>query len=155
MTAGLSREEKVQRKRLFGKFSEGFRSLRPYRWKSLGLNLLEIPVTTMPLLKLPIHLSYVLYLGSYSPTLAMSYFKFSIGLCRLFGVEPSILLHPLDFLGVEDDADLGFFPAMNMPASTKLAIAADVIDYLHRRYEITPMIEQAQRLNGRLEARSS
>ena len=31
-----------------------------------------------------------------------------------------MLLHPLDFLGAEDDRDLGFFPGMSMPVDKKL-----------------------------------
>ena len=38
------------------------------------------------------------------------------------------MLHPLDFLGKEDDAELGFFPAMDMPAREKL----DLMDRLFR-----------------------
>ena len=143
MTSGLDKEARAQRKRLFGRFSEGFRRLRPYRWNTLGLDLLELPVTTMPVFKLPIHLSYILYLGQYSRWLAMAYFRFAIAMCRLFRVEPSILLHPLDFLGADDDADLGFFPGMKMPAREKLDIVAAALDYLHRRFQVVPMIEHA------------
>ncbi len=33
-------------------------------------------------------------------------------MCRLRGVEPSVLLHPLDFLGANDIDSLAFFPGM-------------------------------------------
>ena len=77
-TSSLSREELADRKQLFGKFSEGFRSLRPYLWKDLERPLIEIPVTTMPLAKVPIHLSYLLYLGQYSPAVAAAYFRLAL-----------------------------------------------------------------------------
>ncbi|MCX7664243.1 MAG: polysaccharide deacetylase family protein, partial [Gemmataceae bacterium] len=70
---GLSDEERQKRSQLFGKFSEGFRPLKPYRWGPEAQHLLEIPVTTMPLFKIPIHLSYLLYLGGMSPLLARFY----------------------------------------------------------------------------------
>jgi hypothetical protein len=149
MKSGLDKEARAVRKRLFGSFSEGFRPLRTYRWKSFGLQLLEIPVTTMPVFKVPIHLSYILYLGQWSPLLAMSYFRFSMAMCRLFRVEPSILLHPLDFMGADDDADLGFFPAMNMRSRKKLDIVAEALDYLRNQFEVVPMMDHAARHNTR------
>ena len=149
MKSGLDKEARAVRKRLFGSFSEGFRPLRTYRWKSFGLQLLEIPVTTMPVFKVPIHLSYILYLGQWSPLLAMSYFRFSMAMCRLFRVEPSILLHPLDFMGADDDADLGFFPGMNMRSRKKLDIVAEALDYLRNQFEVVPMMDHAARHNTR------
>ena len=145
MRSGLNRAERAKRKQLFGKLSEGFRPLRAYRWRTYGLDLLEIPVTTMPVFKLPIHLSYVLYLAQYSRILSQVYFRFALVMCRMLRVEPSILLHPLDFLGVEDDSELGFFPCMNMPAQKKLNIVADALDYLRRHFHVVPMRTHAQK----------
>lgn len=151
-TSNLSREEMSDRKQLFGRFSEGFRSLRPYLWQGLDRPLLEIPVTTMPLAKLPIHLSYLLYLGQYSSPLAAAYFRVSLLLCRLTGVEPSILLHPLDFLGGDDERDLSFFPAMGLPAAKKLAIADRALDQLAASFEIVTMSQHAAAIRQRMGA---
>ncbi len=145
MTADLSKEELEQRDQLFGKFSEGFKTLRPYRLPGESIDLVEIPVTTMPVFKVPIHLSYVLYLGQFSPLLAMSYFRFAVMMCRITNVEPSLLLHPLDFLGKEDESDLGFFPAMNMESETKLELAGKVIDYYASNFSVGTMMEHAER----------
>jgi peptidoglycan-N-acetylglucosamine deacetylase len=142
--SNLSGGEREQRKQLFGKFSEGFRPLRAYHWPGLPRELVEIPVTTMPLFKLPIHLSYLLYLAQYSERLAIAYFRFALALCDWRGVEPSILLHPLDFLGGDDDGDLSFFPAMNVPAARKAKLAAKVLDLLMQRRRVVTMREHAQ-----------
>lgn len=139
LSTNLSREERAERKQLFGKFAEGFRSLRPYFWPGLERPLLEIPVTTMPLLKLPIHVSYLLYLGQFSPALAAAYFRTALALCRLVRVEPSILLHPLDFLGADDDQDLSFFPAMKLHSSRKIALVEHALDCLAHHFRIVPM----------------
>jgi hypothetical protein len=144
-TARLDGAERNRRKALFGKFTEGFRPLRPYRWSSLQLPLIEIPVTTMPVFRVPIHLSYVLYLARFSRHLAVSYFRWALRLCRLFRVQPSILLHPLDFLGQEDDQDLSFFPAMDLTRQYKLDVAAKVFADLIRHFEVVTMREHAQR----------
>lgn len=152
-TSSLSREEMADRKQLFGKFSEGFRSLKPYVWREFSRPLIEIPVTTMPILKLPIHVSYLLYLGQYSPALAAFYFRLALTLCRVMRVEPSILLHPLDFLGCDDVSELSFFPAMGLPAARKLAIAERAIDQLAASYEIVTMEQHAAAIRRRLGVR--
>ena len=144
MSSDLDREELKQRKMLFGKFSEGFRTLRPHRLRDEQSRIVRIPVTTMPILKIPIHLSYVLYLGQRSPLLAKSYFRFAMTMCRLARVQPSLLLHPLDFLGADDDGDLAFFPAMGMDLSRKLKLAGEILDIYRSRYNVVPMLEHAR-----------
>jgi peptidoglycan-N-acetylglucosamine deacetylase len=148
MTAKLSAEEKKQRAKLFGKVEDGLRPLKPYRWKTAAGSLLEIPVTTLPLAKVPIHLSYLLYLGRFSQTAAQTYIRSALWLCDQARTEPSILLHPLDFLGCDDDADLSFFPAMDKPAAWKLDLAAEVFDALTRRFRVLPMHQYADTLDG-------
>ncbi len=143
-TANLSREERAERKQLFGNFREGFRPLRPYLWKNLPGEVLEIPVTTMPLLKIPIHVSYLLYLAQFSRPLALLYCRMAFSLCRVFRVEPSLLLHPLDFMGCDDDNDLAFFPAMRNPAEEKIDFVCQVLDLMQRQFEIIPMAEHAK-----------
>jgi hypothetical protein len=94
MHSSLSKDELNTRKQLFGKFSEGFRPLKPYRWRTDAGELIEIPVTTMPIFKVPIHASYILYLSCYSQLLAFTYLRMALLLCKLTGTPPSILLHP-------------------------------------------------------------
>ena len=142
--SNLNGGEREQRKQLFGRFSEGFRPLRPYRWPGIEPALVELPVTTMPFLKLPIHLSYLLYLAQYSDRVAMAYFRFALALCDRSGVEPSLLLHPLDFLGGDDDQDLSFFPAMQSSAASKLRLAASALDLLAANRRIVTMREHAR-----------
>lgn len=140
---GLSDEERRQRAQLFGKFSEGFRPLKPYTWHTPAGPLLEIPVTTMPVFKVPIHLSYMLYLAGFSRWLARAYLRFTVMMCRVTRTEPSFLLHPLDFLGCDDTERLSFFPAMKRPAAAKLAFVAEVFDALTRAFTVVPMGEHA------------
>ncbi len=75
MTAKLTPEERERRKELFGTFADGLRPLRTYRWNiGAGRSLVEIPVTTFPLLKMPIHFSYVLYLATLAPGACVAVF---------------------------------------------------------------------------------
>jgi peptidoglycan-N-acetylglucosamine deacetylase len=139
MTSRLPAEEKRRRKLLFGTFREGFRPLKPYRWQTESGPLLEIPVTTMPLVRLPIHMSYLLYLGSFAPDLALLYFRSALRLCRITGTPPSLLLHPLDFLGCDDTQELSFFPAMRLPSEQKIALVDRAIRLLTKNHNIVAL----------------
>lgn len=132
--SNLSAEEKEERKALFGNFSDAFRPVKPYRWQLGDDTLLELPVTTMPLLKTPVHFSYLLYLSGYSRTIARTYFRCALAMCRITGTQPSLLLHPLDFLGEDDDSDLGFFPGMNQQSGPKLDFMSVLFDDLLTRF---------------------
>jgi hypothetical protein len=155
MHSSLSKAELKTRKQLFGKFTEGFRPLKPYRWRTDAGELIEIPVTTMPIFKVPIHASYILYLSCYSELLAMAYLRTALWLCKVTGVQPSILLHPLDFLGGDDEKDLSFFPAMNLPGAKKMAIMDRILTLLTAQYQVVPMRDHAKRIEQMPKLRSS
>jgi peptidoglycan-N-acetylglucosamine deacetylase len=144
MTTKLSKAEKEKRKALFGSFKDGFQPLKPYRWDMAERQLIEIPVSTMPIFKIPIHFSYVLYLSVFSRSLALFYFRLALGLCRLTGTQPSLLLHPLDFLGCEDVPELSFFPGMSLPSRTKLETLSQAIALLTRNFRVVSMEKHAQ-----------
>lgn len=144
MTAKMEAEEKRKRRALFGKFSDGFQSLKPYLWRVDDATLLEIPVTTMPIFKAPAHVSYLLYLSSFSTTLALGYFRTFIELCRWTKTEPSLLLHPLDFLGVDDTSDLSFFPAMRLASEKKLHVVSEALKLMTKYYTVVSMREHAR-----------
>jgi peptidoglycan-N-acetylglucosamine deacetylase len=146
MATRMTPEEREKRKALFGGFRDGLRPIDPYLWQVGEGRLMEIPVTTMPFFKVPIHVSYALYLSVVSPALADVYFRTALWLCRLTGTQPSILLHPLDFLGREDAPELGFFPAMGLPAEKKLALVDRVLARLAHHYRIVPLGVHAREL---------
>jgi len=105
-------------------------------------------VTTWPVLKLPLHMSYLHALGARSDALALHYLRLGLTLCRRAGIQPSFLLHPTDFLGAEDAPALGFFPGMQRSAASKLALVERVLDELRARYAIGPVGEHARRVEG-------
>lgn len=139
----LSDEQLKERDMLFGNFLDGFKSNRPHFVRANQGTMLEIPVTTMPVLRVPIHLSYVLYIACVSPALAISYFKTALALCRATGTSPSILLHPLDFLTMHECPELAFFPAMSLDRETKERVVRESIAALRDSFEIVPMRELA------------
>ena len=146
MTARLTPQERAERRKLFGGFAEGLRPVRPYRWKVDDATLLEIPVTTMPFLRIPMHLSYILYVASVSPALARAYFSTALHLCRWVGMGPSILLHPLDFLGGDDIRELSFFPAMGMPGRWKMELVSELLAQFSSHFDVLPVGAHAEAL---------
>jgi hypothetical protein len=145
----LTPEERKQRQALFGTLADAMRPVKPFTWAVEGTQLLEIPVTTMPVIRLPFHMSYLIYLGGYSLVAMRAYWRLALGLCRLTGTEPSILLHPLDFLGREDGVGLEFFPGMSLPVDRKLAIVDEILKSLAEHYTIVNMREHAHAINHR------
>ena len=148
MTASLTERAREDRSNLFGSVRDGLRPVKAYHWRLRTGTLLEIPVTTFPVVRVPFHLSYVLYLSTFSPLAARAYFRSAVTACRATGVQPSLLLHPLDFLGGDDVAGLDFFPAMKMPGAVKLArVRAYLGDYA-RVFDVLPMGEHARALES-------
>jgi peptidoglycan/xylan/chitin deacetylase (PgdA/CDA1 family) len=139
----MTAAEKEKRKQLFGKFSDGFQPLKPYRWQIGERSLVEIPVTTMPLFKTPIHASYVIYLSTFSKPLARAYWKTALEMCRATGTQLSLLLHPLDFLSGDDAPELKFFPAMNLPLEKKMEFVGEILEMFAKSFSITNVRSQA------------
>lgn len=148
-TARLDDEQRQERGQLFGSMRDGMRPVGPYHWAVGDRTLLELPVTTMPLVKVPIHVSYLLYVSAYSPALARAYFATAMYACRIAGIGPSILLHPLDFLAADDVDALAFFPGMALPLQRKLETVAAGLDLLTRHFDVRPVGEHAAELERR------
>ncbi len=148
-SAALTADQRAERAHLFGSARDGLRPLKPYEWQIGSQRLLEIPVTTLPFARVPIHLSYVLYLAGVSDLLALQYFKRSLQVCRAAGVDPSLLLHPLDFLGADDVDSLRFFPGMDMSGAHKREIVWRCLDELTSQFRVVPIREHATSIRNR------
>jgi hypothetical protein len=152
-TTNLTKEKKYQRKKLFGNFKDGLKPVKPYIWHlSTGKHLLEIPVTTIPIIKSPFHLSYLLYLSRFSDSLMIFYLKLAIYFCKLSDITPSYLLHPLDLIGGDKLKELSFFPAMDLSSKRKAHVFNKVIDQLTKHFHFVNMSTLAKHLlaNGNL-----
>ena len=149
-TSKLTASERKERKELFGRFSDGFMKLKPYflKFKKNG-RLLEIPVTTMPLFRIPIHMTYLMYLSALSQQLMFFYLKFTIYLCKLTKTSPNFLIHPTDLLGADMINDMDFFPGMKIPSHEKSEIFKKVIKIFGRHFTLTTLGEYATGLSGK------
>ncbi len=143
LTAKLTAEEREQRGKLFGSFGNGFRPLRPHTWSSPRGPIVEVPVTTIPIIRTPFHLSYLVYLSTFSKRLSSLYLSLALAACRMSGVAPSFLLHPLDFLGPEEAPELAFFPGMSLSLAHKLDVADSALRSIEHHFQLKPMRDHA------------
>ncbi len=148
--SNLTKEERESRKELFGSFKEGFYSVKPFFWNlKNSQKIMEIPVTTIPFFKIPFHLSYILYISSYSKWLMKVYLSFAIFMFKITGSQPSYLLHPLDLISDDKVPQLAFFPGMNIPTERKIEVFKYVIQKLKRNFEILPMLQFANKYSNK------
>ena len=119
---------------LFGGFGRVKAPNTPFRWRGGGI--VELPVTTMPLLRVPVHGAYLLQLHQISPKLARGYFRTALRLCRARNVSPSLLLHPTDVLSGAEAPGMEFFPGMAVPGREKVALLGWVLSLLRKDFEV-------------------
>lgn len=154
----LTKAEREDRKALFGSLWDVALPNKPFTWKapccgegatqSPAVQLTELPVTVFPLLRVPIHASYVIYLSGYSVPLAKAYITAALAFCKLTGTQPSLLLHPLDLLDGKDAPGLEFFPGMTMPLGKKREMLDFILDAFNRQYTMVGLAEHAESIKG-------
>jgi hypothetical protein len=124
---------------LYGSLKDCGQPLKPFCWTLSKGAMIEIPVTTLPLLRLPFHGTYLNYLAGFSPAVARGYFKTALGLCRLRGVSPSFLLHATDFLGGDDVSGLEYLPGMQRSGAEKIAFMTAVLETYRQTFHVQPI----------------
>ncbi len=139
-SAKLTDEEKDKLKNLYGNFAEGFRSINPYFWNIGGSKKIrEIPVSTFPIIKTPIHFSYLFYLANFSEKLMYFYLRNAIFFSKITKSELNFLLHPTDLLGSDLVPELSFFPGMEIPSGKKEEIFRKILKILSSNFRLVNM----------------
>jgi len=143
-TQSRGRPPDTEQQGLYGGWKDAVRPLRPYYWQLDSAQLLEIPVTTFPGLRTPVHFTYLLFLLEKSRVLARLYFQAALAACAFAGVSPSLLLHPLDFLGGEEVPALRFFPGMKLPGAQKTEFVEEALAEMSERFTLCTMAEHSR-----------
>lgn len=138
-TAQLKEEQKRERAILFGGLRDGLRPCKPFYWQINEGRILEVPVTTVPFLKIPFHLSYLNFVGRHSEILMSHYMDMAIMFCLVSGTEPSFLLHPLDLLSADHVPELKFFPGMDLPGEKKREYFETALRKLGDHFQLVSM----------------
>ncbi|MEM9644637.1 MAG: polysaccharide deacetylase family protein [Planctomycetota bacterium] len=146
MKTDLRGEQLEKAKKLYGGFSSLRQPNRPFKRHLHDSSIWEMPVTVMPFARFPIHMSYVCYLASFSSVAAKTYFNAALSFCRWTKTSPSLLLHPPDFMGKEDDADLAHLPGIKMKRNEKLAFMRWALSRLATQFDVQCMIDQLKTL---------
>jgi len=144
-TTRVTKDARRRLARVGGTLSDAFRPARPFRWRTATGPLLEIPVSTFPILRFPLHASYLQCLPRKA---ALAFFGAAAGLWHRTGHAPSLLLHSTDFLGAEDTDRLPFVPGMRRPAAGKLAFLAELFDLAARLGRPVTLGERAEELSS-------
>ncbi len=131
--------EALVRDGLYGSLRDCRQPLRPYLWSLAGAGLIEVPVTTLPLLRLPFHGTYLNHLADLSQGIASRYSQIALRLCRLRGVAPSFLLHATDFLGRDDCPELVYLPGMKRTGAEKTAFMTDLLASYGHAFHVRPI----------------
>jgi len=148
LRSGLSGEQRAKASKLYGGWTSVLQPNRPYVRKVNDSALWELPVTVMPFSRTPIHFSYLTFLASFSTVAAKAYIYKAMLLCRMTKTQPSLLLHPPDFMGSEDDTDMAYFPAMKMKRKAKLEIVRWTLKLFADSFKVMTMMNHANQLNS-------
>lgn len=116
----------------YGRFSYGFDSLRPYQLD--GGQLQEAPVTTVPLLRLPMHSTFVLTAGQWL-------FDLGLGLSRARRVPVNYLLHAADVVDPVTDPALRSYRFLTQTWNRKRPLYEHMLSQLTETYVILPTQE--------------
>ncbi len=130
----------------YGTLRDARAPLAPFRWQLAASRLVEMPVSTLPLLRLPIHFTYLNYLADHSDAVAITYARTHIALCLLRQQGPSLLLHATDFIGADDATCPSFMPGMRRSAAEKLAWMRKVLALYQTAFEVQPLGARFDRL---------
>ena len=115
------------------KWSWVFAPNKPYfpslkkEWKRGKANILEVPCTTMPFFKVPIHMTFAIKLG-------YPYFKWSYELVRKTGLSLNYEFHAADLSDMVSDSRLGHLNGV--PIEKRIRLIRKILTNITRDYEI-------------------
>jgi hypothetical protein len=116
----------------YGRFAYGFAPLRPHRLDNGAL--LEAPVSTVPLVRAPMHSTFVLSAGQWL-------FDLGFGLLRAGRAPVNYLLHAADVLDRVDDPALRSYRFLSQTWEAKRPLYEHILAALTAVYCIVPTAE--------------
>jgi hypothetical protein len=124
--------------------------LNPYRlskeniFKKGNTNMIEIPVTVCPILRTPLHFSYLTSTGK-------SYFNLGFELINLLKITPNFVFHSIDLVDFcSKFDDLKKIPVFTKPLRFRLDLAEYILEKLKKRYDLVTTIKLCSRFFGEI-----
>ncbi|MBI1975907.1 MAG: polysaccharide deacetylase family protein [Candidatus Omnitrophica bacterium] len=133
----------------YGRFLYGRAPLRPYHprqgavWKQGKRRLIEFPISTIPIFRLPFHGTFALKGG-------LTYFKFGLVLLKRSRGTLNYVFHALEFSDPVPETPLPFTVAGHIPWEKKKKFYREIFSSLTRHYEILPTRDLLRSKQGRL-----
>jgi peptidoglycan-N-acetylglucosamine deacetylase len=149
-TSSLNADDNQRTNDLFGSFGDGRQPLTPYRWGVDNKVIFELPVTTFPFIRMPIHMTYINFLAEYSSLVSRIYLGSALGCCRMSKLAPSLLLHAADFIGSNDPDCPRFLPGMRRTSEEKISSLHAILDRYKSCFNVLTLRSYAEdRLSDR------
>ena len=142
-----SEQDRQNQKNLYGRFRDSLNSIKPFAWSWSEGSLLEVPLTTLPALRIPFHPTYLFYLAEKSIFLARRYFDLTILALRSSDISPVLLLHPTDFIGAEDKFAPSRFPGLTLRVEEKRSLLDEWFSRFQQHYTLGTIEQLTQSLH--------
>lgn len=122
----------------FGRFANGWAPLKPYHprrdssWRKGERKLIELPVSTVPLIRFPFHGTFALKEGA-------AFVKVGTGLLRRFGGTMNYLFHALEFADpIQNGTPAPHTIANHIPWTEKQKFYQKILTVLTKSFELMP-----------------
>ena len=140
---------KVPRKdHYLGKCAYGFAPLEPYHpayetiWKKGEMKIIEIPITTMPWLRMPFHTSFTL--ASYQLGFKCGLFNLGYGLLSLTNLPLNFVFHTNELSVPIYDERIRRQLGLNLPLETKQKICNHILTRIKKDFDIVTTLEYSR-----------
>lgn len=131
----------------YGSVSHVLAPLAPYHpdeinpWRRGSMSIVEIPISTVPFIRLPFHTSYVFQTG-------LPLFKFGITLTRLAGTDLVYVFHARELAQCEGDW-FSKLPFKELPFGTRKAIYETILTTIRDNFDLTTTLDLVEAARAR------
>jgi peptidoglycan-N-acetylglucosamine deacetylase len=136
-----------------GRFIYGFSSLKPYYpdkiklWKKGGMKIIEIPITTMPGLRLPFHASFTF--AAYQVGFGSALFDLGFALLRMTSCPLNFVFHTNELSDPIEDREIRRQYGLKLPLKEKYGLCNHMLNAIRNDYDIITSLEYANLLQNR------
>jgi len=143
---------KIPRKdHYLGRFQYGLSPLAPYHpsneriWKKGTMKIIEVPITTMPLLRFPFHASF--NFAAYHFGFGCGLFKLGYALLSLTGLPLNFVFHTNELSDPISEIEIKRQYGLNLPLTVKQKICSQILNAIKKDFDLIPTIDYARRLS--------
>ena len=143
----------TRRNHYLGRFIYGFSSLSPYHpdrnklWKRGNMRLLEVPISTMPWLRIPYHTSFTF--AAYQLGLGCSLFDFGYNLTKAASLPLNFVFHTNELSDPILDKRIERQYGLSLPLKEKYIICNRVLSAISEDFNVVTTLQYANLLQNR------